>query len=123
MKILECSSKGDKRFSAMYAKVNLDGVIDTIENHYQLSKRFGDFVPKTQKDAKGKRPSHFMFRGKKLPIEKLTDFYNFLWKLYLTDNPELVNVLLKYDDFKDSFARPGCNNQAEAIKTFLRNRR
>ena len=37
--ILECSSKGDKRFSALYAKVKVFGVYDSIENHYQNCKR------------------------------------------------------------------------------------
>ena len=40
--ILECSSKGDKRFSALYAKVSVNNVLDTIENHYQKSKVFID---------------------------------------------------------------------------------
>ena len=31
MKILECSTHGDKRFSALYAKVSVYGVYDTIE--------------------------------------------------------------------------------------------
>ena len=37
---LECSSKGDKRYSSMYAKVTVFDNYDTIENHYQLSKVF-----------------------------------------------------------------------------------
>lgn len=43
MKVLECSSKGDKRLSAFYAKINLFGNYNSIENHYQLSKRIGNF--------------------------------------------------------------------------------
>ena len=39
MRILECHSQGDKRFSAFYAKVEVNGKLDSIENHYQLSKR------------------------------------------------------------------------------------
>lgn len=39
MKILECSSKGDKRFSAFYAKIKVFGIYDSIENHYQNCKR------------------------------------------------------------------------------------
>ena len=38
MKILECSSKGDKRFSSFYAKVSFYGKIDSIENIYQSVK-------------------------------------------------------------------------------------
>ena len=36
---LECSSKGDKRFSAFYAFVEFDGKYDSIEHHYQNCKR------------------------------------------------------------------------------------
>lgn len=43
---LECSSKGDKRFSALYCKVSVNGKIDTIENHYQLNKVFIDLETK-----------------------------------------------------------------------------
>ncbi|WCK57551.1 hypothetical protein PP175_26155 (plasmid) [Aneurinibacillus sp. Ricciae_BoGa-3] len=40
MKVLECSSKGDKRFTAFYAKVNLYGKEDSIENHYVRPGKF-----------------------------------------------------------------------------------
>lgn len=39
-KILECSRAGDSRFSAMIAKVAVNGVDNIIENHYQKSKVF-----------------------------------------------------------------------------------
>lgn len=118
--ILECSSKGDRRFSAFYAKVIVDGRFDSIENHYQLAKRFGDEVPKTWRDAKGRKPTHFEVEGKKYPVEKLTAFYDLLWFNYLENNPDLVEVLLRYDGYHDSFARKGANNQAESIARYLK---
>lgn len=45
MKILECSSRGDKRFSAFYAKVEVFSKLDSIENHYQSCKRTVDNRP------------------------------------------------------------------------------
>ena len=63
---LECSSKGDKRLSAFYSKVNVFGKVDSIENHYQLCKRFNNFVPSSWRDSKGKVPTHFVVKGKKL---------------------------------------------------------
>ena len=39
MKILECSSAGDKRFSSLYALVDVFGVTESIESHYQAVKR------------------------------------------------------------------------------------
>lgn len=120
-KVLEVSSKGDKRFSALYAKVNINGKVDTIENHYQLAKRFGDSPPpKTWREAKGRKPTHFESVGKKYPLSELSNFYDSLWFKYLDDNPELIESLLKYDDFIDSFAKPGTNNQAESIKRYLK---
>lgn len=122
MKILECSSKGDKRFSALYAKVNIDGKVDTIENHYQLAKRFGNAkAPTHWKQCKGRKPTHIEFRGRRLPLGKMTDYYNWLWAMYLEQNPSLVEFLKEFDGFNDCFARPGCNNQAEAIRIYMSN--
>lgn len=57
MKTLRCDSQGDKRFSALYAQVVVEGKLDTIENHYQLAKRFeGKPAPTTWRAAKGRRP-------------------------------------------------------------------
>ena len=117
---LECSSKGDKRFSAMYARLTLNGKVDTIESHYQLAKRFGNDAPPTHwKQCKGRKPTHFMFGEKKVSLAKLTDFYNYLWKLYLDENPQLVAYLTQFDSFTDCFARKGCNNQAHAIQLYM----
>jgi len=120
MKTLECSSRGDKRFSAFYARVKVYGKVDSIENHYQLAKRFGNGpAPKTWRDGKGKKPTHFELNGKKFPLEKGLDFYNWLWAGYLNNNPELVVYLNKFDAYNDMFAKPGNVNQADAIKTYM----
>ena len=117
---LECSSKGDKRFSAMYARIELCGRWDTIESHYQLAKRFGTSPPPTHwKQCKGRRPTHFVWNGINLPLTKLTDFYNYLWSLYLDANPHLVGYLTQFSSFTDCFARSGCNNQAKAIQLYM----
>ena len=120
MKILECSSRGDKRFSAFYAYVNIDGKLNSIENHYQLAKRFGDGkIPISWKECKGKKPINFVFRGKVLPLEKLSDYYDWLWKVYLDENPELVEFLKGFDEYSDCFGKIGCNNQAVSIKKYM----
>jgi hypothetical protein len=83
MKILECSSKGDTRFSAFYAKVDVSGVYDSIENHYQLSKRFGsDAKPKHWKECKGRKPSHFMIGSHSYDLCYLSLWYKSLWLKY-----------------------------------------
>lgn len=78
MKVLECSSKGDKRLSAFYAKINLFGNYNSIENHYQLSKRIGNFVPKTWRDMKGKKPTHICINGKDYPLKYTIAFYELM---------------------------------------------
>ena len=69
-KVLECSSRGDRRFSAMYAKVEVFGVMDTIENHYQRGKRDANGSPV----KKGRPVDHFILNGHKYPVAMLTDF-------------------------------------------------
>lgn len=51
----------------------------TIENHYQLCKRFGDFAPESWRDAKGKTPTHFHLCGVDYDLKYLSDFYKLLW--------------------------------------------
>ncbi len=118
--ILECSSKGDRRFSAFYAKVKLFGKYDSIENHYQLSKRFGDEVPETWKDAKGKKPTHLHINGKDFDVKFTEAWYDLLWVTYLHNHPKLVNHASKFDEFNDIFKSKGsvvC--QADSIRKFM----
>jgi hypothetical protein len=118
MNILECSSKGDKRFSAFYAKVSVFNKFDSIENHYQLSKRFGDKpAPLTWREAKGKKPTHFVVGNKEYPLNLLAPWYESLWLKYFSKNIDLLKVIEFYDDFTDMFKRKNavvC--QADVIK-------
>ena len=67
---LECSSKGDKRFSAFYAFVEFNGKYDSIEHHYQNCKRNS----KHQPCQKGEYVSYIVVCGQKLPASDLTPF-------------------------------------------------
>ncbi len=121
-KVLECSSQGDTRFSAMYAEVKLFGKTQTIEQWYQFSKRFGDMVPGRFRDAKGKRPSHIEINGERYAQRYLTAWYKLLWLLYLDRNPDLVAFASKYDRFTDKF-RPRnrhANCQADVIEQYVK---
>ena len=121
MKILECSSKGDKRFSAFYARVTVFGKWDSIENHYQLCKRFDDIIPKTWKDAKGKTPTHIHINGKDLELKYLTMFYKLLWMKYLDNNKNLVEFASTFDDFNDIFkGKKSLNCQADVIRQYIK---
>ena len=105
----EVSSKGDKRFSALYATLQ-DG--RTIEEAYQLDvkgyRKFGD----NWKLGKGKKPLD-------LSIDTWKEYKN-LWKLYLDENPNLVSELqaLNGVNFTDMFANTSIS-QARALAELL----
>lgn len=108
----EVSSKGDKRFSALYAKLN-DG--RTIEEAYQL-------------DVKGYREkgSDWKLGKGKAPIREITkeqqwEEYKGLWRQYLDENPELLQDLKKKAKGKvltDRFATTDIS-QARALAELL----
>lgn len=121
LKILECSSKGDKRFSAFYARVNVFGKYDSIENHYQLSKRFGDEdAPQNWRDSKGRVPTHFNLKGKDIDINLLSQFYKILWVKYLLCNPELVEYASQFDEYNDIFKGKSTNCQADVVRQYIK---
>lgn len=120
-KVLECSSKGDKRFSAFYARVNVFGKWDSIENHYQLSKRINDFVPVTWRDVKGKKPTHLNINGKDYPSKYTQAFYEIMWVKYLDTHPELVSYAKQFDEFTDMFkSRNAVVCQADVIRDYIK---
>lgn len=110
----EVSTKGDKRYSALCARLG-DG--RTIEMHYQC-------------DIKGYQPGGTDFKlGKgKPPLvnisqEDLYNQYKALWTEYFCLNPQLLDELMKlakeYDYcLTDCFARTEIN-QARAISDIL----
>lgn len=107
----ECSSVGDKRLSALFAKLK-DGRI--IEDIYQLDiKGNGQATTGFSKSCCGKRQS-------KMPREYLWQNYLLLWKQYLDENPDLVLELLqdRTRNFTDCFAKSDIS-QARAIATIL----
>jgi hypothetical protein len=120
MKILECSSKGDKRFSAFYAKITAWKRFDSIENHYQTCKRFDDFVPIGWQDGKGREPTHIELNGKRYDKRFLSQWYKMLWVNYLDNNPELVEYARGFDDFNDIFKGKSQNCQADVIRQYIK---
>lgn len=120
MKTLECSSKGDKRFSAFYAKVRVFGVYDSIENHYQKCKRDNN----GKSVRKGQRVDHMsIWNGKAnylIKSEFLTAYYKLLWCSYLDHNPELVEYAKQFDDYNDMFKGRAINCQADVIRQYIK---
>lgn len=121
MKILECSSKGDNRYSAFYARVKVFNKVDSIENHYQLSKRIGNFVPKTWRDVKGKTPTHFHINGKDYDLKYFSCWYKLLWVKYLDQHLELVEYAAQFDEYNDIFkGRKTTNCQADVVRQYVK---
>lgn len=127
--LLECSSKGDKRFSASYSKIYVNGVLDSIENHYQKSKVFKDLTNGKEVQFNDfKKVKHIQYRNEYeligFKIEKnffdkkyLTVWYKSLWYKYFLYNKNLINVINKYDEFNDTFAKTNTlNSQADVVK-------
>ena len=90
---LECSSKGDKRFSAFYARI--DG--RSIEELYQAKKVFADgSTGLTWREAKGRVPVN---------LEECRVYYSVLWDTYIKQHPELIEVLRKASGLSDIFGQ------------------
>lgn len=104
---LECSSKGDKRFSAFYARVERNGIRRSIEDWYQRAKILDDGSrPVDWRDGKGKVPRN---------VTEVRELYRELWILYFNQNPDLLAVIAEYKGFTDIFGQPGHACQAEEI--------
>ena len=115
MNILECSSAGDKRFSAFYAYVEFNDVVDSIEHHYQNVK----FKENGAHCRKGERVHHIKLFDMVLPPDMLTPFYRYLWYKYLRANPELVTYARQFDSFNDKFRGKSINCQADCVRAFV----
>ena len=100
---LECSSRGDKRFSAFYARV--DG--RSIEDHYQAAKVFADgSTGLTWREAKGKKP---------INSDEVHALYAQLWNRYIAAHPELLAVLRAASGLSDMFGQSGHACQATEL--------
>ena len=117
IRVLECSSKGDKRFSAFYANIEIFGRYTNIERHYQSCKRFND---PTIIKAKGKKPDYIVLDGRELNCKYLTPYCKLLWCKYLDENLGLVEYASQYDDYNDIFKGKSINCQADVIRQYIK---
>lgn len=103
---LECSSRGDKRFSAFYARLRCEGN-KSIEELYQASKVLEDgSVNNDWRKAKGKKATN---------PEECKAYYSVLWNTYFVENPQLKEVIKQYNGFTDIFGQQDHACQAEEI--------
>jgi hypothetical protein len=103
---LECSTKGDKRFSAFCARLCCRGN-RTIEEIYQSAKEFAPSAGVTHwRQAKG------------LPAinqAEVSALYLRLWVEYIKENPHLLEVLAAATGLSDIFGQAGHCCQATAL--------
>lgn len=103
---LECSSRGTKEFSAFYARIKFRSN-KTIEELYQSFKLFPGMIQGlTIKEAKGRYP---------INIDACRAFYSQLWDEYISEHPDLLLVIKKYNGFSDIFGQEGSVCQAAEI--------
>ena len=108
----ECSSRGDRRFSALFA-VLPDG--RTIEEAYQLDVKGYRDVSENWKDGKGKPP----INGK--TNAQLWEEYLELWRVWTKANPETffeLCVIAEKQTLTDKFAKTDIN-QAHALSDLI----
>lgn len=103
---LECSSRGDPRFSAFFATIKRRGG-KSIESIYQAFKVFeGGVTGLRWQYAKGSTP---------ININECRELYSKLWDEYIEENPKLLKVLLKANGLSDMFGQAGHACQAEEL--------
>lgn len=103
---LECSSAGDKRFSAYYARIRRLGN-RSIEELYQAKKVFKDGATGLPIDeARGLRPVN---------ETECRTYYSALWDAYIQENVDLLGVLKNASGLSDKFGKPGHCCQATEL--------
>lgn len=103
---LECSSRGDRRFSAFYARVRGRGG-RSIEEIYQAAKVFEDgSTGRTWREAKGRRAVN---------MDEVRALYSRLWDEYLDENPQLLSVVCAASGVSDIFGQAGHCCQATEL--------
>jgi len=103
---LECSSHGDKRFSAFFAVVNGK----SIEEQYQSAKIFSKDSVCHANCSWRRKKGHAAINQ-----PEIAEFYERLWRQYIQENPELLQVLLKAPGLSDKFGQPGHQCQASVL--------
>jgi hypothetical protein len=95
---LECSSRGEKRLSAFYARIKGRGG-RSIEEIYQAAKVFrnGDTGLPID-EAKGFRPVN---------VKECRELYARLWDEYVAENPDLLDLICSQSGLTDRFGQFG----------------
>lgn len=119
---LECSARGDIRFSSSHIKLKINGIEKTIENWFNDSKKNSNDNPVNRGD-----PYDYVldpFTGNKLyETDEIQDMYKGLWVSYLSRNPELVEYASKFASFKDSKYSPTLPiKSSDIVSTYVKDK-
>ena len=138
LRVLQCHSRGDRRFSPFCCFVEAFAHKDSIENHYQRAKVFdGNVIPSNWREAKRLKKSGVKQVGWQIGSLRLPclsndqevdfalhdfgiQFYIALWHKYLRSNQALIRISSQFDEFEDPFRGtfPFC--QADVIRQCVR---
>lgn len=103
---LECSSRGDQRFSAFFARIK-KYENRTIEEIYQASKVFEDgSTGLSWRQAKGRHAVN---------QDECRLLYAKLWGEYMKENPHLLKIIVEACGLSDQFGQPGHCCQATEL--------
>lgn len=103
---LECSSRGERRLSAFYARPAAYGG-RSIEDLYQAAKVFADgSTGLSAKEAKGRRA---------INQDNVAALYSRLWDEYISEHPELLALIQSATGLQDRFGQPGHCCQATEL--------
>ena len=103
---LECSTRGDRRFSAFRARLRGRGG-RSVEEVYQAAKVFADgSTGLGWREAKGRR----CVNG-----AEVRALYAALWDEYLAENPHLLATLTAASGLSDAFGQAGHACQATEL--------
>jgi hypothetical protein len=103
---LECSSRGERRLSAFYARVNGS----SIEAAYQGAKVLRIMGARRAgwpiNVAKGKYPEN---------AAEVRKLYSELWDKYIGEHPDLLKMICEASGLSDMFGHPGTVCQATEL--------
>jgi hypothetical protein len=137
-RVLQCHSRGDKRFSPFCCFVKAFGRQRSIEDHYQSAKVF-EWGQQARNWSEAKQLKHMGFTQTWWRIGRVRvrprsndaktgfalddlgiQFYIALWFKFLHANPELIQIASQFDEFEDPFRGtfPFC--QADVIRQCVR---
>lgn len=131
MTTLQCNTNGDIRFSPQFCFVKIFGKRDSIENHYQKTKRYikdGEIlVPQDWRDVVEYKEKGYEFSHFELPVgltlcynhsneSPIEEYYTILWYKFLLRNQHLVEYAASFTNFQSGLEHKHPYTHAQIIR-------